>query len=71
MSRGSTDIFLPLNLGAARRIAEEVFLAGDSLAHFPNRGRPGLLPGTRELVAAKPYVLIYRVSESEVRVLRV
>jgi hypothetical protein len=30
--------FLPLNPGAARRIAEEVFLAGDSLAHFPNRG---------------------------------
>jgi len=57
---------------AARRVAEELYLAGARLDLFPHRGRPGLA-GTRELVAMRPYVLVYRVDEAvqEVRILRV
>lgn len=52
---------IELNPSAAARIAAELLIAGDSLAVFPHRGRPGLLPGFRELVAIRPYVLVYRV----------
>jgi plasmid stabilization system protein ParE len=65
------DFLLPLNPAAARRMAEAVLEAGDSLARFPDRGRAGRIPTTRELVAIRPYVLIDRVVADEVRILRV
>ena len=46
---------------AARRLAAELVVAADSLATFPERGRPGLEEGTRELVAVRPYLIIYRI----------
>jgi toxin ParE1/3/4 len=46
---------------AARGMAQELFVAAASLAVFPRRGRRGLLPGTRELVVARPYVVVYEV----------
>jgi addiction module RelE/StbE family toxin len=46
---------------AAARVARELLVAGDSLAVFPRRGRPGSLPGRRELVAVRPYVIVYRL----------
>jgi plasmid stabilization system protein ParE len=56
---------------AAGRVARELLLAGDSLEIFPRRGRPGDVPGTRELLACPPYILIYRLSGADVTVLRV
>jgi plasmid stabilization system protein ParE len=57
---------------AARKVGRELILAGDSLAVFPRRGRPGRIPGTRELVAAWPYVIVYEVDGSgHVAILRV
>jgi toxin ParE1/3/4 len=57
---------------AAARVARELLLAGDSLAMFPRRGRPGLQAGTRELVTIGPYILVYRVIATEtVTILRV
>ena len=53
---------------AARRLAAELVVAADSLATFPERGRPGLEPGTRELVPVRPYVVIYRVNAGGERV---
>jgi len=41
-----------------------------SLEALPNRGRLGRIAGTRELVQA-PYVIIYRVIEEAVEILRV
>jgi plasmid stabilization system protein ParE len=39
-----------------------VLAAGDLLAEQPNIGRPGRIPGTRELVAPKTsYIIPYRV----------
>ncbi len=61
------------NSCAATRIAQELLLAGDSLALFPNRGRIGLVIGTRELVAVWPYLIIYEVDPEAdmVRILRI
>ncbi len=59
------------NSVAARKIAQALLLAGDSLSLFPSRGRIGLEAGTRELVAARPYVLVYEIMNVEVTILAV
>jgi addiction module RelE/StbE family toxin len=51
---------------AAARLADRLLEAGDSLVLFPRRGRPGRLPGTRELIVLPPYLLVYRVSDDDV-----
>ncbi len=57
---------------AARRVGRELLLAADSLMTFPRRGRPGRIPGTRELVTVRPYIIVYEVGEHDrVTVLRV
>jgi len=56
---------------AAARVARELLIAGDSLALFPRRGRPGSQPGTRELVTIRPYIIVYRIIGPEVIILRV
>lgn len=49
---------------AARRVAAALEAAIVSLEQHPKRGRPGRLPGTRELlVPGIPYLLVYRVEE--------
>lgn len=40
------------------------------LAEYPHMGRPGRLPGTRELVAHPNYILVYDVKDGMVRILR-
>ena len=45
---------------AARDIRAKLFQLGESLADFPNRGRPAS-GGARELATVPPYVLRYRV----------
>jgi len=57
---------------AARLVARELFLAGNSLAVFPRRGRPGRISGTRELVPVYPYIIVYEVDDADdVIILRV
>ncbi len=51
---------------AAARVARELLVAGDSLVVFPRRGSPTSLPGRRELLAVRPYVLVYRILPGEV-----
>lgn len=42
------------------------------LADHPHMGRPGRVPGTRELVITRfPYILPYRVRNQNVEILRV
>jgi toxin ParE1/3/4 len=50
------------------RIREQV----ETLARFPESGRPGRIEGTRELViSGAPYIVAYRVAGTTVRILRV
>jgi addiction module RelE/StbE family toxin len=46
---------------AARQMAKRIFDAARSLSTLPHRGRPGLRPGSRELVL-RPFILVYRVT---------
>ena len=59
------------NPAAARRVARELLIVGDSLALFPYRGRRGRVLGTRELVAISPDVIIDNVGADAVDILRV
>lgn len=56
---------------AASRMAVEIIAACDRLEQFPERGRPGLRRGTREITTVWPFVIVYRVAGSEVEILSV
>ena len=43
----------------------------NKLDTVPQLGKPGRVPGTRELVAQKRYVLVYEVAGDQIQVLRV
>jgi addiction module RelE/StbE family toxin len=50
------------NEPAAERVAAAIRAAGNSLMHFPRRGRHGKQSGTRELVVqSTPYYLVYHI----------
>jgi toxin ParE1/3/4 len=58
--------------GAATRIVARIFEQTDQLAAHPHIGRPGRVPGTRELVVKDaPYIVPYRVRDGEVELLAV
>lgn len=59
------------NPEAASRVAIQIVAACDRLEYLPERGRPGLVPGTRELASCWPYVIVYRVAGSTVEILRI
>ncbi len=67
----ASDYLMDFNPFAAVRLAEGLLAPGDSLAHFPHRGRPVHGTDMRELVTAFPYIIRYRVVRDTVRVLRV
>jgi toxin ParE1/3/4 len=57
---------------AAARMVERIASAVDQLARYPALGRPGRVPGTRELViSGTPYIVPYRVRRDVVEILRV
>jgi toxin ParE1/3/4 len=57
--------------GSARTVAA-IVKAVETLKRFPAIGRPGRVPGTRELVVSgTPYIVPYRVRGDLVEVLRV
>ena len=60
------------NPAAAGRFVQEIFRATTLLAKNPAMGRPGRVPGTRELVIPNtPYILPYRVRANSLEILRV
>ena len=59
------------NPPAASRMAVELIAACDRLEHFPERGRPGLRRGTRELTNVWPYVIVYRVTGTDIDILSI
>lgn len=57
---------------AARVVVERVLNAVAMLAQQPDMGRPGRVPGTRELVVPRTrYIVPYRVRGDAVEILRV
>jgi len=60
------------NPRAAAEMAERIIQATERLTTFPNSGRPGRLPHTRELVIpGTPFILPYRVKNDVVEILAV
>jgi toxin ParE1/3/4 len=60
----------------AQEIGDKLGTNLNSLARFPNLGKPGRVFGTRELIIPKvvgkrTYVVVYRVVGDEVQILRV
>jgi plasmid stabilization system protein ParE len=60
-----------LNPHAAAQVAARLIEAGDTLASFSHRGRRVAKSDMRELVTAYPYIIRYRITRDEVRILRV
>jgi toxin ParE1/3/4 len=57
---------------AAARIVERIVTSVEGLAAHPASGRPGRVPGTRELVVSgTPYLVPYRVRSETVEILQV
>ena len=60
------------NPAAAVETVLRILAAMKGLLEFPNLGRPGRVPGTRELVVSStPYIAAYRVRENVIWILRV
>lgn len=60
------------NASAAATNDQKIADIEPQLAQFPNIGRPGRMPGTREaIVTGTPYIAIYRVEPTRVVILRV
>ncbi len=60
------------NPDAARRLYEVVRKRVPILSSYPQLGRTGRVEGTRELVVSGwPYIVVYRIKEQEVLILRV
>lgn len=56
----------------ARRVALAIYESVASLAKFPEQGRIGRKPGTRELVlTGLPYLGVYRIRGEAVQILRI
>lgn len=57
---------------AGKAVVERIWQEGQILCSLADRGRPGRVPGTRELVLdGLPYFLAYRVKGRTVQILRV
>ena len=57
---------------AATKVRRKIRLAVLRLSEFPESGRLGSMPGTREIVVpGLPYLVIYRVRPAGVEILRV
>jgi toxin ParE1/3/4 len=60
------------NPTAAQSIAQKVWDASRMLCDHPDMGRRGHVEGTREwVVSGTPYLIVYRVKEEELQILRV
>lgn len=60
------------NPAAAERVVNAILQSVNQLKKFPAVGRPGRVPGTRELVVrGTPYIVPYRVRQQTIQILRV
>ncbi|KMN82416.1 type II toxin-antitoxin system RelE/ParE family toxin [Chromobacterium alkanivorans] len=67
-----TEYLAEENPAAAVALVKAVRVATNHLMDFPSTGRPGRVPGTRELVLEGfPYLIPYRVKDDQVQILRI
>ncbi|HZS48756.1 MAG TPA: type II toxin-antitoxin system RelE/ParE family toxin [Blastocatellia bacterium] len=60
------------NPDAAKRVVAKIQQDIAIIASYPASGRQGRVPGTREMiVSGTPYIIIYRIHEQTVEILRV
>ena len=60
------------NPAAAIDIGDAIEASVSRLAEFPESGRPGRVPGTRELVVTgTPFIVVYRIEAAALAILRV
>lgn len=60
------------NPGAAEQVYRAIVAAAHRLSRFPEIGRPGRLPGTREFsVTSLPYIIVYEVGTETITILAV
>jgi addiction module RelE/StbE family toxin len=55
----------------AQRLIQAIYKGIEDLQTFAQRGRPGLVPGTRELVFPALGFVVYEITEDTVDVLRI
>ncbi len=55
---------------AAQRVAAHLWSSVEHLAEFPQLGKPGRRPGTRNLIIP-PYVISYRVRSQRLEILSI
>ncbi|WP_081714730.1 type II toxin-antitoxin system RelE/ParE family toxin [Asticcacaulis sp. AC466] len=56
----------------AVKIDDAIDAQTERLVDFPESGRPGRFPGTRELiVTGYPFTVVYRIVEDTIRIIRV
>jgi toxin ParE1/3/4 len=66
------DFIAVVSESAAKRVAEAIYVEGESLGSFPHRGRLGVDPGTRELILVESgYIITYEVVRDAVFLLRI
>ncbi|MDR2891554.1 MAG: type II toxin-antitoxin system RelE/ParE family toxin [Deltaproteobacteria bacterium] len=59
------------NLHAALEMDDLLRKAANGLAQFPQKGKPGRIPGTRELVPHPNYVLVYLLTKESIQIVTV
>ena len=59
------------NLKAALELDDLLRSSANGLAAFPEKGRPGRFPGTRELVVHKNYILVYVIAPDGIKIVTV
>jgi len=60
------------NPTAASALLKRIYEGANRLATFPEMGRVGRVPGTRELpIVNSPYLIIYKVGDEKVEILAV
>jgi toxin ParE1/3/4 len=66
------DSALEESPSAAERVYDAITHSVSQLVTFPEMGRRGRVPGTRELViSSQPYIVAYRVREQTIDILAV
>ena len=59
------------NLQAALELDDLLRSSANGLSAFPEKGRPGRFPGTRELVVHKNYILVYVITPDAIKIVTV